>query len=57
MQASVRSPEEIIKEAAEALLKFNASKGGRSKSPKKLAAMRRNIKKAWAARRKKSVAA
>jgi len=26
--------------------------GGKSKSPKKLAAMRRNIKKAWAARRK-----
>lgn len=26
--------------------------GGKSKSPKKLAAMRKNLKKAWAARRK-----
>jgi len=34
--------------------KMMASKGGQSKSPKKMAALARNRKKAWAARRKKA---
>jgi len=44
-------------ELVAAVMSTLGKRGGKSKSPKKLAAMRRNIKKAWAARRKKSVAA
>jgi len=53
MEAKIVLSDDILKLAAS----LNAQKAGRSKSPKKLAAMRKNLKKAWAARRKKSVAA
>lgn len=48
MKTEIVISDELLSLAA----KVNAAKGGKSKSPKKMAAMRKNIRKAWAARRK-----
>jgi hypothetical protein len=48
MEAKIVLSDDLLSLAA----RLNAQKGGRSKSPKKMAAMRKNLKKAWQKRRK-----
>jgi hypothetical protein len=53
MQTMITVSDDLIR----LVRKLDGAKGGRSRSAKKLAAANRNVRKAWAARRKQKKAA